>query len=58
MEQLPRWEPADDDPVANRYVATVGYTVNTFPAGGRDAQTTAVLFNIMFVLILGIMSES
>ena len=60
LTSLPLWEPDDStngDLDVNRFVATVGYTVNTFPSGGRDTglpPTTAVLLNIMFVLVLGL----
>ena len=60
LDRLPRWGPDEefiDDLESNKYVATVGYTANTFPSGGRDSglpQSTAVLMNIMFVIILGI----
>jgi hypothetical protein len=56
---LPRWDSGNEmqgDLTANKYVATVGYTVNTFSGGGKDTgmqQMPAVLLNIMFVLVLG-----
>lgn len=60
LAALPHWQPDDSttgDLDVNRFVATVGYTVNTFPSGGRDTglpPMTAVLLNIMFVLVLGL----
>jgi hypothetical protein len=57
---LPRWESENDsdgDLAPNKYVATIGYTVNTFSGGGKDTgmqQMPAVLLNIMFVLVLGL----
>lgn len=59
VTKLPRWDSDEEmggDLEANRYVATVGYTVNTFPSGGKDTgmpAMPAVLLNIMFVLLLG-----
>ena len=60
ITSLPRWDPentTDGDLDANRFVATIGYTVNTFQTGGRETgmpQMPAVLLNIMFVLVLGL----
>ena len=57
---LPLWVPDEStngDLDANRFVATVGYTVNTFPTGGRDTglpPAPAMLLNVMFVLVLGL----
>ena len=60
IASLPRWDAqheTDGDLDANSFVATVGYTVNTFPTGGRDTGMPAmptVLLNIMFVMVLGL----
>ena len=60
LANLPRWHSdgdTGDELEPDRYVACVGYTAYTFPAGGKDTNqpaTPAVMFNVMFVLILGL----
>jgi hypothetical protein len=59
IKDLPRWVPdfsSETDLEADQYVVTVGYTANTFPAGGREIgqpKTPALLLNVMFVIVLG-----
>jgi hypothetical protein len=59
LKNLPRWDgmlTAGDDLEADKYITTVGYTANTFPAGGKDTglpKMPGVLFNVMFVIVLG-----
>jgi hypothetical protein len=47
---------AGDDLEANKYITTVGYTADTFPAGGKDTgmpKMPGVLLNVMFIIVLG-----
>jgi hypothetical protein len=59
IKKLPHWvseDHSDGDLESNKYIATVAYTVNTFPSGGRETglpAMTAVLLNVLFVMILG-----
>jgi hypothetical protein len=59
VNNLPQWVPdfsSETDLDADQYVVTVGYTENTFLAGGREPgqpKTPAVLLNVMFVIVLG-----
>jgi hypothetical protein len=56
------WGPEEElrmDLEADKYIATVGYTANTFPSNARDPglqQTLAVWTNVMFVIVLGIIA--
>jgi hypothetical protein len=59
LKNLRQWVPdfsSETDLDADQYVVTVGYTANTFPAGGRELgqpKTPAILLNVMFVIVLG-----
>ena len=61
IKQLPRWNPEEnngEDLEGDKYVATVGYTANTFAPSGKDSGSPAtpmLLMNVMFVIILGSM---
>ena len=56
MVKLPRFKDGNQDPAADKYVATVAYTVGTFVSGTSNAAISgrmATAMNVMFIIILG-----
>jgi hypothetical protein len=60
ISKLPRFKNGNADPIANTYVATVGYTAGTFVSTAAKFQAKArasITTNVMFVVILGRMEK-
>jgi hypothetical protein len=56
LRELPLFNEGFVDPKPEKYVASVGFTVNSFPYNGTQAEYNGlpqVTLNVMFAIILG-----